>query len=203
MPNCFAARTLFRAQGDMEFGNPGPSVFTPVLAKHTKSFSLIDCLPVGVNRMQRTFDPMRKQVEVWQRSELTDLTPRWRFMRLSSRENWKLPNTLHARYTTCTSNRSMRIFDRERFGVFQMLSSQPSKKLTRFRDLGQRRSWEVPRIAFRTIVLLLDGGAGRAVDRERGTRRSDGWKEQSRYKQNDQNQSNPIRLRPASLTTWT
>ncbi len=39
-------------------------------------------------------------------------------------------------------NRRMRIFDRERFGVFQMLSRQPSKKLTRFRNLGQRRSWE-------------------------------------------------------------
>jgi hypothetical protein len=49
-------------------------VFTPVLAKHSKSFSLIDCISVGVDRMQRNFDPMRKQVEVWQRSELTDVT---------------------------------------------------------------------------------------------------------------------------------
>jgi hypothetical protein len=28
-------------------------VFTPVLAKHSKSFSLIDCISVGVDRMQR------------------------------------------------------------------------------------------------------------------------------------------------------
>jgi hypothetical protein len=49
-------------------------VFTPVLAKHSKSFSLIDCISVGVDRMQRNFDPMRKQVETWQRSELTDVT---------------------------------------------------------------------------------------------------------------------------------
>jgi hypothetical protein len=48
-------------------------VFTPVLAKHSKSFSLIDCISVGVDRMQRNFEPMRKQVESWQRSELTDL----------------------------------------------------------------------------------------------------------------------------------
>ena len=48
--------------------------FTPVLAKHSKSFSLIDCLSVGVDRMQRNFEPMRKQVEAWQRSELTDVT---------------------------------------------------------------------------------------------------------------------------------
>jgi hypothetical protein len=44
-----------------------PSVFTPVLAKHSKSFSLVDCLSVGVDRMQRNFEPMRKQVEAWQR----------------------------------------------------------------------------------------------------------------------------------------
>ena len=38
--------------------------FTPVLAKHSKSFSLIDCISVGVDRMQRNFEPMRKQVEI-------------------------------------------------------------------------------------------------------------------------------------------
>jgi hypothetical protein len=36
-------------------------VFPPVLAKHSKSFSLIDCLSVGVDRMQGNFEPMRKQ----------------------------------------------------------------------------------------------------------------------------------------------
>ena len=45
-----------------------------MLAKHSKSFSLIDCISVGVDRMQRNFEPMRKQVESWQRSELTDVT---------------------------------------------------------------------------------------------------------------------------------
>ena len=57
-----------------EFGNIVSGVFTPVLAKHSKSFSLIDCVSVGVDRMQRIFEPMRKQVEAWQRFELTDLT---------------------------------------------------------------------------------------------------------------------------------
>jgi hypothetical protein len=45
-----------------------------VLAKHSKSFSLIHCIAVGVDRMQRNFEPMRKQVEAWQRSELTEVT---------------------------------------------------------------------------------------------------------------------------------
>jgi hypothetical protein len=55
-------------------GNIVTGAFTPVLAKHSKSFSLIDCISVGVDRMQRNFEPMRKQVEAWQRSELTDVT---------------------------------------------------------------------------------------------------------------------------------
>jgi hypothetical protein len=50
------------------------AVFTPILAKHSKSFSLIDCVSVHVDRMQRSFDPMRKQMEDCQQSELTDVT---------------------------------------------------------------------------------------------------------------------------------
>ena len=45
-----------------------------MLAKHSKSFSLIDCISVGVDRMQRNFEPMRKQVEAWQRWKLTAVT---------------------------------------------------------------------------------------------------------------------------------
>ena len=48
--------------------------FTPVLANQSESFSLIDCVSVGVDRIQRNFEPMRKQVAAWQRSELTDVT---------------------------------------------------------------------------------------------------------------------------------
>jgi hypothetical protein len=60
--------------GHPEFGVIVSGAFTPVLAKHSKSFSLIDCISVGVDRMQRSFEPMRKQVEAWQRRELTDVT---------------------------------------------------------------------------------------------------------------------------------
>jgi hypothetical protein len=38
-------------------------VFTPVLAKHTKSFNLVDTLSVGVDRIERNFEPMQRQVE--------------------------------------------------------------------------------------------------------------------------------------------
>jgi Domain of unknown function (DUF932) len=46
--------------------------FTPVLAKHTKRLSLVDILAVGVDRMQRNFEPMRKQIEAWKKTRLPD-----------------------------------------------------------------------------------------------------------------------------------
>ena len=47
-------------------------VFTPVLAKHTKSFNLIDTLGVGVDRIQRNFEPLQRQVELWRKTKVTD-----------------------------------------------------------------------------------------------------------------------------------
>jgi hypothetical protein len=47
-------------------------VFTPVLAKHTKSFKLVDTLSVGVDRIQRNFEPMQRQVESWRQTQITD-----------------------------------------------------------------------------------------------------------------------------------
>ncbi|MEX2262675.1 MAG: hypothetical protein WD696_12035 [Bryobacteraceae bacterium] len=47
--------------------------FTPVLAKHSKSFSLVDALSIGVDRMQRNFDPMQKQIETWRESQISDV----------------------------------------------------------------------------------------------------------------------------------
>jgi hypothetical protein len=46
--------------------------FTPVLAKHTKSFNLVDTLSVGVDRIQRNFEPMQRQVESWRQTQITD-----------------------------------------------------------------------------------------------------------------------------------
>ena len=48
--------------------------FTPVLAKHSKSFALVDAISIGVDRMQRNFEPMRNQVEAWRQTELTDVS---------------------------------------------------------------------------------------------------------------------------------
>ena len=43
-----------------------------MLAKHTKNLSLVDTLAVGVDRMQRNFEPMRKQVAAWKETRLPD-----------------------------------------------------------------------------------------------------------------------------------
>lgn len=47
--------------------------FEPVLAKHSKHFSLQNALSIGVDQMQRNFQPMVKAVEVWQQSQLSDV----------------------------------------------------------------------------------------------------------------------------------
>jgi hypothetical protein len=47
-------------------------VFTPVLAQHTKSFNLVDTLSVGVDRIQRNFEPLQRQVEYWRQAQITD-----------------------------------------------------------------------------------------------------------------------------------
>jgi hypothetical protein len=65
---------IWKVYAEGQYGKIATGPFTPLLAKHSKSFSLIDCVSVGVDRMQRNFEPMRKQVEAWQRSELTDVT---------------------------------------------------------------------------------------------------------------------------------
>jgi hypothetical protein len=46
--------------------------FTPVLARHSKSFNLIDTLAIGVDRMQRNFEPMQRQIESWRRTQIDD-----------------------------------------------------------------------------------------------------------------------------------
>jgi hypothetical protein len=47
-------------------------IFAPVLATHTRSFNLIDTLSVGVDRIQRNFEPMQRQVESWRQTQITD-----------------------------------------------------------------------------------------------------------------------------------
>ena len=47
--------------------------FQPVLAKHSKHFNLVQAVSIGVDEMQRNFDGMRKQVDTWRESQLSDV----------------------------------------------------------------------------------------------------------------------------------
>jgi hypothetical protein len=47
--------------------------FQPVLAKHSKHFSLQSALAVGVDEMQRSFEPMARAVQLWRESQITDV----------------------------------------------------------------------------------------------------------------------------------
>ena len=96
-----------------------------MLAKHSKAFFLIDCISVGVDRMQRNFEPMRKQIEAWQRSELTDVTAKVVIYEAFVDGKLEAPKHLARPCIICTSNRSTRSFGRERFGVSRTPSHQP------------------------------------------------------------------------------
>jgi hypothetical protein len=50
--------------------------FEPVLAKHTKNFSLQNALSIGVDSMHRNFKPMVESVERWQAAQLSDVSAR-------------------------------------------------------------------------------------------------------------------------------
>jgi hypothetical protein len=50
-------------------------VFSPALAKRTKHLSFVDILSVGVDRMQRNFEPLRNRLRLRrQRGEAQALT---------------------------------------------------------------------------------------------------------------------------------
>lgn len=46
--------------------------FMPLLAKHSKGFDLYDSISIGVDKMQRNFEPLKQSVFDWQARELTD-----------------------------------------------------------------------------------------------------------------------------------
>lgn len=47
--------------------------FSPVLSKHSKNFNLIDALSVGVDRIQRSFEPLQLTVSQWREHEISEV----------------------------------------------------------------------------------------------------------------------------------
>jgi hypothetical protein len=46
--------------------------FMPVLHKHSKNLDLIELVSIGVDKIQRNFDPLSRQIDNWQTCSLTD-----------------------------------------------------------------------------------------------------------------------------------
>jgi hypothetical protein len=66
-------------------------------------------MSVGVDRMLWNFEPMRKQVEAWQRSEFTDVTAKVVINEAFVEGKREAPkNSWLAPYMTCTSSRGTR-----------------------------------------------------------------------------------------------
>ena len=103
-------RLTRQQQSAVQFGNIVPGVFQPVLAKHSKSFNLIDTLSVGVDRIQRNFEPMRCQVESWRQTQITDDRAKLILYAHSSMANWTRPGACCRRFIASTSSRNTSAF---------------------------------------------------------------------------------------------
>jgi hypothetical protein len=74
---------------------------TPVLAKHSKHFSLEGALSIGVDRMQRNFDPMRQQVERWRAQQLSPQVAEQTIYQAFIEGELEVPKHLARRSATC------------------------------------------------------------------------------------------------------
>ncbi len=45
--------------------------FMPVLHKHSKNLDLIELVSIGVDKIERNFEPLTRQIEEWQSHHLT------------------------------------------------------------------------------------------------------------------------------------
>jgi hypothetical protein len=68
--------------------------FQPVLAKHSKNFSLTAALSIGVDEMQRNFGGMRTQVEAWRQSQLSDVAAKLIIYRAFIESDLEVPKHL-------------------------------------------------------------------------------------------------------------
>jgi hypothetical protein len=46
--------------------------FTPIFHKHTRKLELIEVVSIGVDKIQRGFEPLRRRIAFWQNHEITD-----------------------------------------------------------------------------------------------------------------------------------
>jgi hypothetical protein len=115
--------------------------FTPVLAKHTKSFNLVDTLSVGVDRIQRNFEPMQRQVESWRQAQITDAQAKLIFYSAFVDGKLDAPKSLLPDVHRLYFEREYRSSRSERCGACRTRSPALSRSSIRFRSSRRRPSW--------------------------------------------------------------
>jgi hypothetical protein len=112
--------------------------------------------------MQRNFEPMRKQVEAWQRSELTDVTAK--VVIYEAFVEGKLEAPKHLARTVHENTKS---FGRGQSGVSRTRLHQHSRDWSRFLSLRRRQSSESSwRLASRSrskLHLAVPGSKAHAM----------------------------------------
>ena len=83
--------------------------FQPVLAKHSKHFSLQNALSIGVDQMQRNFDGMQKQVDTWKESQLSDVAAKLVIYRAFIESDLEVPKALVEMLRDKDPGRSQRV----------------------------------------------------------------------------------------------
>ena len=91
-----------RRSRTLQFGAIVPGAFAPVLAKHSKSISLVDAITVGVDRMKRYFEPMRNRWRLGGKLSSATSPPRSSSTGPSSKANWTCSSTWLGAFMTLT-----------------------------------------------------------------------------------------------------
>ena len=116
--------------------------FTPLMAKHSKNFSLIDALAVAVDRMQRNFEPMQQQVERWRETQITDEFAKLTIYRAFVEEQLDVPRHLARDVHRDTSTPPFRSSLPVRCGLSRTLSLPRSRHSIPFRSSKPPQSSE-------------------------------------------------------------
>jgi hypothetical protein len=114
--------------------------YTPVLAKHSKHFSLEDALSTGVDRMQRNFDPMRLQVERWRAQQLPTDAAKLMIYQAFIEGDLDVPKHLARRVHDLYLTLSIRSLSREPCGASQTRLRRLLRIWIRSRNSGQQRN---------------------------------------------------------------
>lgn len=116
--------------------------FTPVLAKHTKSFNLVDTLSVGGDRIQRNFGPMQHQVESWRQTQITDAQAKLIFYSAFINGKLEAPRSLQPEVHRLYFEPQYPEFSaRTMWSLSNAPSPAPSKSSIQSRSSKQRPSW--------------------------------------------------------------